>query len=123
MTEHGTRSRYTGGACRCDACRAANAEYQKNANVDRARRIQADPSLTEHGESTYQNWCCRCAVCAAAHKAAMSAGYHSRKARLIADPSIRPHGTRRTYAGWGCRCEACTNAAAEYARSRREATS
>lgn len=28
MTEHGTRSRYLNNACRCEPCRAANAEYQ-----------------------------------------------------------------------------------------------
>jgi len=65
---HGTVSGYRRG-CRCRACTTANSDYVQQARVERAVRLQLDPSLVVHGSvSTYDNWMCRCPDCAEAQK-------------------------------------------------------
>lgn len=60
---HGTLGRYWAG-CRCRRCRDAINDYTNQRRVDRAVRLQLDPTLAEHGTaSTYNNWMCRCREC------------------------------------------------------------
>jgi hypothetical protein len=61
---HGLYSSYKNHGCRCDLCRAANAE---NGLKRRTERSLA-PDDPRHGkEATYLNYACRCDPCAAAH--------------------------------------------------------
>lgn len=56
---HGTRSRYTNQECRCDECKAANADYAR-----RCRRERVVDDEMMHGRfSTYTNYMCRCDQC------------------------------------------------------------
>jgi hypothetical protein len=65
MPPHGTYSRYTNQECRCDQCRAANAEYAR-----RRRRERVVDDWAKHGRvSTYKNYMCRCDDCRAAVRA------------------------------------------------------
>jgi hypothetical protein len=63
---HGRFRQYLAG-CRCEACRAANAEMVRKARQRRA----ADPSRADmagHGKAgTYKNHGCRCQPCRDAH--------------------------------------------------------
>lgn len=72
---HGTRNAYTNGGCRCDPCRAANAEAGREGRASRALRRPA-----RHDDSAYHNWSCSCEVCRAAHAAHMRE-YLARAAR------------------------------------------
>ena len=74
MSQHGTRTRYIYGKCRCDDCRRANVEYHRTLKERLARR---DPP--QHGPSAYTNWGCRCAVCTDANKR-KSAAWRERQA-------------------------------------------
>lgn len=54
---------YTRG-CRCDGCKAANREVQrqiKDRRVARFRKGEREPR--RHGVSGYSNWDCRCEEC------------------------------------------------------------
>lgn len=44
MSEHGTYSRYTVGGCRCEACRAANREYER---ARTRRKLYGREALTD----------------------------------------------------------------------------
>jgi hypothetical protein len=106
---HGTDYAYRAHKCRCDDCKAANNQAQREGNRSRAAKLADDPSLQPHGNTaTYSNWGCRCDDCRAAWSAEMAVQFASRKARLAADPTIVPHGRPSTYNGWGCRCDDCT---------------
>lgn len=64
--KHGTFLAYRKG-CRCDDCRAANAEHSRR----RRANAKADPSRADragHGNAnTYRNHGCRCGPCCAAY--------------------------------------------------------
>jgi hypothetical protein len=65
---HGTNSRYTNNACRCDDCRWAHSDAVFQQRRARALLVAKDPSLVPHGvASTYNNWMCRCDLCRAAN--------------------------------------------------------
>ena len=67
VEQHGTRSRYVTRGCRCATCRAANAEYQREADARRRAELAAGLVVLPHGSvSTYGNWGCRCGACTAA---------------------------------------------------------
>lgn len=56
--------------CRCDPCRDAHRERCYKRKNERAKLLEADPTIVRHGMvSTYRNWCCRCPACTAAHSA------------------------------------------------------
>lgn len=60
---HGTTSRYSRG-CRCDDCKKAVAEYQRN-----LRGTRWDKATPAHAHGTvngYKNYSCRCDLCKAA---------------------------------------------------------
>jgi hypothetical protein len=60
--EHGTRATYQNHGCKCEACRAAQAAYQ------RQFRDGKDPAEAPHGTDTgYLSWRCRCVLCREAH--------------------------------------------------------
>jgi len=59
---HGTRNGYVNLGCRCDACRAAWAEYFKTYRRRERRGLSADDP--RHGKySSYSNHGCRCNAC------------------------------------------------------------
>lgn len=54
--------------CRCDPCRDAHRDRCYRRKAERARLLEADPTVVNHGSaSTYRNWQCRCPACTAAH--------------------------------------------------------
>lgn len=56
--------------CKCGICIEANRKAQKRQRAARKARLEADPTLAEHGKpSTYTNWCCRCDPCTDAYRA------------------------------------------------------
>lgn len=58
--EHGNASTYTNHKCRCDACRAAHAEYRR-AHPGWSMKGKTPP---KHGvASAYTNYGCRCELC------------------------------------------------------------
>lgn len=62
---HG-KNGYSNLGCRCEICRAANAESQAAARVRRA--AQPLPDGAEHGsDNAYTNYACRCRPCTTAH--------------------------------------------------------
>jgi hypothetical protein len=63
---HGTLNGYINLECRCTACRAANAAYQRRL-VARRREAAggAHPVGKPTSASTYNNYSCRCAGCRA----------------------------------------------------------
>lgn len=62
---HGTPGAYTNHGCRCEKCKAANAEAQRSY---RARRAAREVPWDVHGTvNGYANWLCRCNLCRAAH--------------------------------------------------------
>lgn len=67
---HGTINGYGNLACRCDACKAANAAYQRKLRLERhGRPIPDHVHGTENG---YARWYCKCDACRAAHKATLT---------------------------------------------------
>ena len=65
-SQHGYK-RYRKHRCRCPECRRANAMRTRMERADRMLRLQADPTIREHGRrNTYHNWGCRCIPCCAA---------------------------------------------------------
>lgn len=67
---HGKASTYRNAAyrCRCQPCRDAHTELQHRENQSRRARLDADPSIVQHGlVSTYKNWACRCDACTVVH--------------------------------------------------------
>ena len=61
---HGTPGGYTNHQCRCDECRAAFREYQKER---RRKRIAAETPDHVHGTANgYGNYGCRCEPCTTA---------------------------------------------------------
>lgn len=66
---HGLQ-KYKKERCRCAECRAANTAENVRLRLARIARLDADPSLAEHGErNTFKSWHCRCAPCTAAEAA------------------------------------------------------
>lgn len=61
---HGTTGGYTNHKCRCDDCRAALREYQKERR--RARIAEATPDHVHGTANGYGNYGCRCDACRAA---------------------------------------------------------
>lgn len=57
--EHGTYRTYINYACRCQPCKAANAQYMRD-----WRDVPGPPP--QHGLSGYSNWRCRCEICTGA---------------------------------------------------------
>lgn len=97
--EHGTRATYQNHRCKCDACRAAHAAYQ------RLFRSRTDPAQAPHGTDTgYSSWRCRCVLCRDAHAAAKRIWQRWRG--LCAECRDGQHGPmcRGLAVGCGCRC-------------------
>ena len=62
-SRHGLYSSYQNHGCRCDLCRAANAEHKLRRRIERS----LPPDDPRHGkETTYLNYACRCDPCTAA---------------------------------------------------------
>lgn len=79
---HGTPARYVHHRCRCDLCRQANREYQRQLSGRLAERRRHDPGSVPHGTTGgYRNWGCRCDACSMAHKTACAAYQAKRKPR------------------------------------------
>jgi len=63
---HGTTNGYINFLCRCDGCKAAQAEYMQGPTGWRSRRAKGlpDPDDPRHGTyNGYCNWGCRCRPC------------------------------------------------------------
>lgn len=68
LPEHGRKTTYNQG-CRCDECRAANAEYTQKFIAN--HRGQLPDGDQRHGTTGgYSNYSCRCGPCTAANSAA-----------------------------------------------------
>lgn len=66
---HGA-SGYRSYGCRCGVCRSEHTARTQVEQQRRLERLQADPTLAEHGTvHTYRNWGCRCGPCTAANSA------------------------------------------------------
>lgn len=59
--QHGTNNGYLNYLCRCDECKAANREYQKQQVKD--RRARETPEHVHGTASGYTNYGCRCDLC------------------------------------------------------------
>lgn len=85
--EHGY-NRYSNG-CRCEVCRAAKAQRQRESRAAWSRRRDWVKTFGSggrhyvdgitHGYSGYANFHCRCEVCTAAKAAAQSRAYRQRR--------------------------------------------
>ena len=65
--DHGTMRGYRTQGCRCEACRAANREYQRGARARAALTWAILPESQQHGtDNAYTNYGCRCGPCRAA---------------------------------------------------------
>lgn len=80
---HGTPSMYNSG-CRCDDCRAANAERIRGLRARRRERLKTGEAEIEHGLSAYNNWGCRCEVCTLANSQACREYWRNGAERLKA---------------------------------------
>ena len=121
--EHGV-SAYSNHRCRCDVCRSAFSEYQRNARRERRERLRQDPELAQHGlAATYHNWSCRCRPCTDAASTETMA--RKQRAQLgLTGPGGRPkeelkHGTMYAYNRYLCRCSECVQASRDHARDLR----
>jgi hypothetical protein len=63
--KHGTVAGYTKGKCRCDACKAANAEYMDFYRAN--KRNKPIPDRVHGTANGYTNYHCRCDACKTAH--------------------------------------------------------
>jgi alcohol dehydrogenase class IV len=60
-------STYTNHKCRCDECRAANADYMKRRRAERVSLLAQGLVDPVHGKATtYANYRCHCGPCLAA---------------------------------------------------------
>ena len=98
--EHGTRTMYVTGKCRCAKCKAADSRYQKK----RRAAIATGSKKITHGRASSYKSGCRCSRCRAAHEK-----WQRRYRKSDATPI--PHGTVTGYANRKCRCVPCTEAA------------
>ena len=69
---HGTDGGYSNRACRCRACRDANAAAQRRRREQRVRNTPFE--LIPHGENGYGNYGCKCRTCRDGHAAARRKG-------------------------------------------------
>lgn len=97
---HGTMTGYINWNCRCDQCRAANADLR-----EWRRKQGLAPDDPKHGtENGYSNWGCKCQRCRAAFRDAELSRRESLPPLAPDDPR---HGTTSAYRYYGCRCDAC----------------
>ena len=73
---HGTRHAYVNLRCRCDQCKAAQADYMRD--LRKALR-QREPEI--HGTTGYSNYGCRCETCRKANAKSQRQYRKNRKAR------------------------------------------
>jgi hypothetical protein len=84
VPEHGTlqRYRYWTDPCRCDLCKAANAEASReNRRAARERGV-----VPEHGINGYSYYGCRCEICREANRVRLRPHW-KRPRRSIPEPS------------------------------------
>lgn len=87
-------STYQNHKCRCDVCRAANAEYVRARTAkarDRRRLVEAGGGRNvvdgiKHGEAGYRNHHCRCDICRLAHNEGVARRARVARARRAANP-------------------------------------
>jgi hypothetical protein len=101
----GTRGRYRKG-CRCDACRKANADYQRKGKPPKVRTVGPLTSYTRG---------CRCQACRDLATAYYRDYYHKNRSTALAKAPPK-HGTLSGYNNYGCRCEECKEAKREWHR-------
>lgn len=101
--KHGTRNAYLKRACRCDECRAANAEYNRQWRDRRAGGVapEANASLPHGRLATYNNCNCRCEPCSQAMRE-----HKMERATQIRGTEPSMHGLDG-YKRFGCRCAVC----------------
>lgn len=81
-----SRYAYIHYRCRCDDCRLANREYQREATARRSYLLDQGLEAVVHGKrSTYINWGCRCEPCTTANTVAC-ADYDARRKAEAAPP-------------------------------------
>ena len=71
---------YKNHKCRCDVCRAANAEYQRAIAAKRKEALATNPNIVHGKRTVYSNYGCRCEPCSVAWKIAGAAYKKRRKA-------------------------------------------
>lgn len=69
---HGTYNGYKHYGCRCDGCKAANSDYERE-----RRRLGCDRPRAKHNRASYIDGC-RCGVCREAHTAYKREWYRAR---------------------------------------------
>lgn len=95
---HGTASMYSRNGCRCQLCRAAKVEYQRQLRA----RYKAEGGRGRHGTSFRYETGCRCGECRQAHNV-------YQKQLLTRYRQEGGHGTHGTHFRYdtGCRCDDC----------------
>ena len=113
---HGTTNGYISG-CRCDGCKNAKMEYQKQYTLDKLEEMKNDPNHEFHGTYTGYTIGCKCDDCKNA-KMEYNKQYKLDKLQEMKnDPDHKFHGTAHGY-NYGCRCDGCSDAQSEYSRQR-----
>jgi hypothetical protein len=69
--------------CRCEGCKEANREMQREIKARRLERVSRGKRKVPHGVSGYSNWDCRCSEC----KKAWSSYLRGRRNPSAAVPS------------------------------------
>lgn len=101
-------SSYTRG-CRCDVCRRAKADYQRD--LVARRRANGTPDHVHGTFNGYRNYGCRCDRCTEANRLRMAEYLPRVQAQPIPNDL---HGKPSTYNNYGCRCGPCTTAYSAY---------
>jgi hypothetical protein len=105
---HGTVNGYNYWRCRCEECKAANAEYRRAGRNDPDR---------PHGTLSMYGLGCRCRACRVARRD--KGREHRRKKKGLPTPEW-VHGTTNGYINWGCRCDGCKAAASMHRKEGHE---
>ena len=79
---HGTTNGYNNLKCRCEACRAAWAEFCAEMRMVRRIKLLSGDGAPTHGKaSTYGNYGCRCQPCTTAWTVESTARARRRRER------------------------------------------
>lgn len=112
---HGLLSGYQHYGCRCDLCKKAKKEYEKQRVLKKVPEL-VGPKPIKHGTGTaYSYHGCRCEVCCAYHRGYQRYLYLQRKSHEnLPDEKLlellneinNPCGTAESYS-FGCSCNQC----------------
>ena len=115
---HGTLTGYNSD-CKCDPCKNANIEYQKEYKLDKLQEMQNDPSHELHGTRIGYAVGCKCQNCIDAGNKYDRQLKLNKLQEMQNDPDHEFHGTQKGYR-IGCKCKNCKDAASEYRKKYRK---